>query len=373
MLASFVDGRGIRTFCYSAGKKGTPIIFIHGALLNADLWIRQLLDLSRHWRCFAYDLRGHGRTGPSALSRYTTQTYADDLSALLDALELEKPVLCGLSLGGMIAQTFAASHPERVSRLILCDTGLSTSYFLSDRLYNSAVGWTVPFLIPSLGVPRFREFTRQVNHFIGHRHWVSRTTEGERFAHMAMEKVDPREMVKIFGAVLSFNGTMLRHPGIPTLILNGEFDSPLILRQAPVLRRVCRGAEYRIIPAASHLSNLDNPTFFRIAVEKFLDAGVDRPGVLPHLPQARQQVSGSSGDLLLSLRLARENKRDVARTASSVPRKTYGLVRRALFLRNNKLGPATGVPVSCDRKGSVPVGRKFIRAPSENLVESRAT
>ncbi len=296
MLANLVEGRGIKTFCYHAGKKGAPIIFIHGALLNADLWLRQLHDLSRDLRCFAYDLRGHGRTGPSTLRRYTTQTYADDLLALLDALDLEKPVLCGLSLGGMIAQTFAANHPERVSRLILCDTGLSTSYFLSDRLYNSAISWTVPFLIPSLGVPRFRAFTHQVNQYFGRHHWVSRTTEGERFAQAAIEKVDPREMVKIFGAVLSFNGTMLRHPEVPTLILNGEFDSPLIIRQAPVLCRVCRGADYRVIPAASHLSNLDNPTFFRVALEKFLGVGIDRSK-----PPLRLVPSGRSRDWLQQL------------------------------------------------------------------------
>jgi pimeloyl-ACP methyl ester carboxylesterase len=270
VLTKFVETRGIRTFVYSAGSRGEPIIFVHGALLNADLWIRQLHDFAAGWRCFAYDLRGHGKTGPSDLRRYSTATYAEDLLALLDALSLKSAVLCGLSLGGMIAQTFAALYPERVSRLILCDTGVSTTYFLTDRVYNSAVAWTVPFLIPSLGVSRFRQLTHRINRCIGHSQWVSTTSEGSQFAQAAMEKVDPREMLKIFGAVLGFNGTLLDRPQVPTLILNGEFDSPLIMRQARLLQRHCGEASYHVVPAASHLSNVDNPTFFRLAVQRFL-------------------------------------------------------------------------------------------------------
>jgi 3-oxoadipate enol-lactonase len=378
MLTKFVQASGINMFVRTAGAKGEPIIFIHGALLNSDLWIRQINDLARGWRCFAYDLRGHGRTGPSHLTRYTSQLYADDLLGLLDALALEKPILCGLSLGGMIAQTFADKYPDRVSRLILCDTGVSTRYFLSDRLYNSAVAWTVPFLIPSLGVPRFRQFTHRVNQYIGHREWVSKSGEGLRFAQIAMEKVDPGEMVKIFGAVLSFNGTTLRRPDIPTLIVNGEFDSPLIMRQAGVLQRLYPNADYRVIPVASHLSNLDNPMFFRLTLERFLGPGADRLETRPDQAEERVTEQHWLSRLVLSWR----NQKGTGPVPAGPPlgalktafgRSRFLPSRRALEFAIKQIGKAQIWRASRNvTPGPVPAGRKFIRALSENLFDVSA-
>jgi pimeloyl-ACP methyl ester carboxylesterase len=264
-----IETRDIRTWVQTAGQ-GEPIVFVHGALLNSDLWRRQLDELSRGFHCIAYDLRGHGRTGPSRLRRYSTDVFADDLLAVLQVFSLEQATLCGLSLGGMIAQTFASRFPHRVRRLILCDTGVSTRYFLSDKLFNSALGATTPALISLLGVRRFRIFTQQLNRRIGHTHWVSKSGEGLRFAHESMEMIGPREMIKIFDALLGFNGTQLRRPEVPVLIMNGQHDSPLILRQGKILQRLYRKAEYELIPVASHLSNVDNPVYFHLAMERFL-------------------------------------------------------------------------------------------------------
>src|SRR5579864_8024016 len=108
----FVKTRRGRTFVQTLGT-GPPLVFIHGALLNSDLWLPQINAFSDLFECVAFDLRGHGRTGPSNLQRYSTGTFAEDLAELLEALELHRPILCGLSMGGMIAQSFAARYPER--------------------------------------------------------------------------------------------------------------------------------------------------------------------------------------------------------------------------------------------------------------------
>jgi hypothetical protein len=52
--------------------------------------------------------------------------------------------------------------------------------------------------------------------------------------------------------------------------MNGQHDSPLILRQGKILQRLYRKAEYELIPVASHLSNVDNPVYFHLAMERFL-------------------------------------------------------------------------------------------------------
>jgi 3-oxoadipate enol-lactonase len=284
MHTMLIETGDIRTWVQTAGE-GEPIIFLHGALLNSDLWKRQLDHLSRGFHCIAFDLRGHGRTGPSAVRRYSTNVFVDDLLAVFQAFDLEKATLCGLSFGGMIAQNFASKFPDRVRRLILCDTGVSTRYFLSDKLFNSAVGAATPALISFLGVRRFRLFTQQLNRIIGHTHWVSKSGEGLRFAREAMEMIGPREMIKIFDAVLGFDGTRFHRPEVPVLIMNGQHDSPLILRQGEILQRLYGGAEYELIPVASHLSNLDNPIYFHLVMERFLRHSPER---VPAFPPARR-------------------------------------------------------------------------------------
>jgi pimeloyl-ACP methyl ester carboxylesterase len=261
-----LETKGSRTFVQTAGR-GRPIVFIHGALLNSDLWQRQFETLSHRYQCIAYDLRGHGRSGKTPIKRYSAALFARDLLAILDALRIEKPILCGLSLGGMIAQTFAARYPHRVRGLILCNTAISTRYHLSDRLIGEFVGIVTPSAVNLLGTKRLRFFTQFMN---GHRKWMSQTEDGVQFAEKAIAMIEPAEVVKIINAVRTFHSVFLRRPAIPVLMINGEEDSPLILRQATILQRVYPGSRYVLIPGAGHLSNIDKPGVFHTAVSEFV-------------------------------------------------------------------------------------------------------
>jgi hypothetical protein len=82
--------------------------------------------------------------------------------------------------------------------------------------------------------------------------------------------IEPAEVVKIINAVRTFHSVFLRRPAIPVLMINGEEDSPLILRQATILQRVYPGSRYVLIPGAGHLSNIDKPGVFHTAVSEFV-------------------------------------------------------------------------------------------------------
>jgi 3-oxoadipate enol-lactonase len=221
------------------------------------------------FECVAYDLRGHGRSGPSSLKRYSIGTFAEDLVEILDALELRRPILCGLSMGGMIAQSFAARYPERVRALILCDTGISTNHYWSDRILNQAIGLVTP-TATLLGVPEFRRFTHLISQLFGDHSWGAQSARSIDFVQTAIGMVSPPEVVKIVTAIRKFDSTPLYRPKIPTLILNGESDSPFFLRHAKILQQAYGGADYRIIPEAGHLANLDNPQVFDLMMLEFL-------------------------------------------------------------------------------------------------------
>jgi pimeloyl-ACP methyl ester carboxylesterase len=264
----FVETRRGRTYVQTHGT-GVPLVLIHGALLNSNLWSRQIETFSDLFECVAYDLRGHGRSDPSDLKRYTVGTFADDLAEILDALELRRPILCGLSIGGMIAQSFAARYPERVRALVLCDTGVSTCHYLTDRILNQAIGLVTPTAM-LLGVSEFRRFTHLINQCFGDHSWVAQTEKSVDFVSDAVRMVKPQEVVKIVTALRKFDSSPLYRPKVPALILNGESDSPFILRHAKILQQAYPGANYRIIPKAGHLANLDNPEIFDLMMLEFL-------------------------------------------------------------------------------------------------------
>jgi pimeloyl-ACP methyl ester carboxylesterase len=268
MDSFFVETRRGRTYVQTQGI-GVPLVFIHGALLNSGLWTRQIETFSDLFQCVAYDLRGHGRTGASNLRRYTAGTFADDLAEMLDALELRRPILCGLSMGGMIAQSFAAKYPERVRALVLCDTGVSTCHYLTDRILNQAIGLVTP-TATLLGVPEFRRFTHLINQCFGDHSWATQTEKSTNFVCDAVAMVSPAEVAKIVTAIRKFDSSALYRPKVPALILNGESDHPFILRHAKILQQAYPGADYRIIPKASHLANLDNPETFDLMLLEFL-------------------------------------------------------------------------------------------------------
>ncbi len=86
------------------------------------MWDAQFLEWAKQFRVVRYDARGHGterRPGP------TTYSPEADLQALIDALQLERPVLVGMSLGGRVAIDFAIAHPEEPAALVLVGPGLS--------------------------------------------------------------------------------------------------------------------------------------------------------------------------------------------------------------------------------------------------------
>ncbi|MGE0231377.1 MAG: 3-oxoadipate enol-lactonase [Flavobacteriaceae bacterium] len=100
---------------------GRPIVFINSLGTDGRIWNAVAERLGAQFACHTYDKRGHGLSdAPPA--PYRLEEHASDLGAVLDHFRLEKPILCGLSVGGMIAQLFTARHPERVGALILSNT-----------------------------------------------------------------------------------------------------------------------------------------------------------------------------------------------------------------------------------------------------------
>jgi len=117
----FVSIAAQQIYYAEMGAHGIPIVFVHGAAGNHLVWGMQLYALGTMARALALDLPGHGRSDPPG--RTTIDGYGDVILGLLDALNIERAVIVGHSMGGAIAQTLALAHPDRVAGLGLIGTG----------------------------------------------------------------------------------------------------------------------------------------------------------------------------------------------------------------------------------------------------------
>lgn len=118
---------------------GQPLLFLHGTGCDSSDWVRVIEGLPRNWRCIALDFRGHGQSSVP-MQHFTLADLADDVLHLTDDLGLEKFVIVGHSLGGMVAME-VAQHSSSVAGLVLLEgwTSLASagSAFDPGRFYGS--------------------------------------------------------------------------------------------------------------------------------------------------------------------------------------------------------------------------------------------
>ncbi len=123
----WVDGPAGRLRVDDGGAGGVPVVFLHGLAGDRTVWKEQLESLRATRRAIAIDLRGHGESSPSASGDYSIPAFVADVVAAVNALELDRFVLVGHSLGGAVAAGYAGASPERVAGILLADpSGVGT-------------------------------------------------------------------------------------------------------------------------------------------------------------------------------------------------------------------------------------------------------
>ena len=103
--------------------EGVPLVLLHGLGNEAHLWDDFVPSVLPHYRVLALDQRGHGDSDWDPEGRYDAEAMTDDLEAVLEALEIDRFVLVGFSMGGRVSMTFAGRHPERLAGLVIIDIG----------------------------------------------------------------------------------------------------------------------------------------------------------------------------------------------------------------------------------------------------------
>jgi 3-oxoadipate enol-lactonase len=114
---------GLELHVLEWSTEGVPLVLLHGGGNEAHLWDDFVPCVAPHYRVLAVDQRGHGDSDWDPEGRYDTEYMIRDLEALTEALEIDRFVLVGFSMGGRVSMGFAGRHPERIAGLVLVDIG----------------------------------------------------------------------------------------------------------------------------------------------------------------------------------------------------------------------------------------------------------
>lgn len=246
-------------------RKGVPVVFIHGFTLDARMWEPQWKAFGKSFRTMRYDVRGFGR------SAQTSEPHdpAADLLALLDHLKIERAHLVGLSMGANIALNFAVRYPQRVLKVVAADPNLDGFTDYTPELFAAfgqvlgAVaqsGWNETTQNLWLKVPLLQLQTSYVSRQALVEHMV-RSYSGAQFINPAA------------GPQYGQPPTLERLTDLkaPTLVIIGERDEESIRRIGNIIAQKVPNAQRLLLAEAGHLSNLDQPDRFNLAVLRFLE------------------------------------------------------------------------------------------------------
>jgi len=245
------------------GEGSTPIICLHGYPFDKSMWKGQLDFLKSSNRIIACDIRGFGKSTDEE-SQLSIDLFSEDLRAFMDKLNIDKAIVCGLSMGGFIALNAMKRFPNRFEALILCDTQcIADTAEVKEKRYETIDD------INLNGVADFNEgFIKSVFH-------KDSLTDKKDFVEKLRTVVFANSQHIITGglsalAERSETCSTLKDINIPTLIICGREDEVTPLVQSASMNSTIRGSILHVIDNAGHVSNLEQPEEFNKHLLNFL-------------------------------------------------------------------------------------------------------
>ncbi len=243
---------------------GSPLLLVHGFPLDHTMWQTQIDAFSGTHRVIAPDLRGFGASSVTS-GTVSMEQFADDLAALLDAMQIEGPVTyCGLSMGGYIGWQFFRRHRARVEQLILCDTKAAADTAeaaegrrkLAEKVLQEGAGVVAEGMLPKLFAKAAA--TEQP-------HVVQSTRE-------VMLRTDPQGIAAALRGMAQRpdSTSLLSTIDVPTLVIVGQEDAIATPSEMRTIAAAIPQARFVEVPAAGHMAPLERPALVNETIAEFL-------------------------------------------------------------------------------------------------------
>lgn len=256
-----IESNGSTFHCRVDGDRGPWVMLSHGLATDFTMWDELTVALRDRYRVLRYDARGHGASAAPE-GDYTLDMLVADAAGLLDAFEIDTAHVCGLSMGGMVAQGLLLDHPKRIKSAVIADSrhtttpAFTTSWVERARVVRQ--GGTAA-VVPST-VER----------------WSSAGLADRNPAVVArMERMIRRTSADGYcgcaAALARLNyGHRLGEIAQPTLLICGDEDHGAPPENTRQMHAMIAGSRFLIVEQAGHIANMEQPAVFNAAVVKFL-------------------------------------------------------------------------------------------------------
>ena len=265
--SAFIQVAGLRMHIRDTGPRGAPaVILLHGLGSSLHTWEPWAQTLSQRFRVIRFDLPGFGLTGADPTGDYTDAREVVVLAALMDALSVPRASLVGNSLGGKLAWQFAAAHPDRVEKLVLISP---------DGFASPGFDYDKPARVPTLArllpytLPRWMLRMNIAAAYADPQHLTPATVTRYRDLMLA-PGVRVALLQRTAQVRLQRPEPMLRHIHAPTLLVWGEQDKLIPLRNAQDYLAALPDARLVSFPRLGHVPQEEDPAQSLPPVEAFL-------------------------------------------------------------------------------------------------------
>lgn len=273
----FAERAGGRIAWEAYGHGEPPIVFVPPwQIVHSRVWKAQIPDFARRHRVVTWDARGNGRSDrPRDPDAHTTRARAADLGTVMDATDLPKAVLIGLSGASRPMVIFAAEHPERVLGLVfVCpsspfgEPGHGDDVPFEEPLANDE-GWNKE----NLHFWR-RDFTTYLEYFFGEAFPEPHSTKQREDAVGYGLDTDPESLAATVRAPIVVDvptlATMCASIRQPTLVIQGEDERISHVSQGIGVARAIPGARLELLEGAGHIPNSRHPVRINLLIREFL-------------------------------------------------------------------------------------------------------
>ena len=263
-----IDGSSMFFVDWGSGK---PVVLLHGYLGNASMWSSQLVELEQHYRVIVPELWGHGNSDPLPAEVRDLHALVRHIEQLLDALTIEKCVLVGQSIGGMLAAELALILPHRVAGLVLMNT------YLGDEPSNAKS--RIMAMIDQAEADN--GFSDELIDQIEPMFFLQDENESTiKARHVFRKELASMDSARLSGSIIPIGRMIFNRPdlrrrlpelmGIPALVMCGEYDVVRPPSESMEMAELL-GCPYVEVSGAGHSASVERPDFVTHALIDFID------------------------------------------------------------------------------------------------------
>jgi len=243
------------------GREGPWVVLIHALGANLTLWDDTARHLSDRYRVLRFDLRGHGGSD-APVGAYTMTRLADDAVALMDALDIGQAHVCGVSVGGMVAQTLGVRHADRLLSLTLVDT-IDHTPMEAHPMWANRIGQAEAHGMAGMAPSTMERWLTQPFR-------AQHPDQVERINRMLLA-TPVQGYVGVAQAIVAFDlADAIGRIHCPTLVVTGDKDEGAPVSMAQSIAQKIPGAKLEVLPDAAHLSFIEQPERFHAIFDAFL-------------------------------------------------------------------------------------------------------